>query len=827
MKINNNSKKSMTVGASSVCIQDINLENTKAVISILRDKIYTDKPKAALTETLCNAIDEHRKYGVERPVDVVITGKNLIIRDYAKGLDEAGVTKVFFQYMNSTKSNNDIDIGGYGIGAKAPSSYTSTWYVISYHGGKKTTYMSVIDGDVGKTYKMLEQECDVNNTGICVIIPLEGEDDWDRGREINNFGKLAHDLKSMIGFNSARNEVNCYYYPQGSAVVDYDDFEGLGDIDLSNGIAGFAGRWGAPITIKSLCEQKMSDYNGFKTYNIKDEILIIRSVTYGNRSIFKSDFFSGPRFWAYDGDICYNIKLSKEIRDKYRLDRTGCTFYFFFKRGEMQIAPTREDISMSTRVNAIIEDKLDKLNTELNDKLSEKFEAFLKENNTVFKAYNKVKDLVDFDFSEYGGAARSISKYPTVSNFAYVKSIAPKNGCSVVNCHVDENKTDNTWTVTSTYVRRYSAWGGYDIKPEDDCVFLIMESQQKHKAYYKAEWCKALIERRKQLGLPCYSNINVIMIETQACFDAHLNVTFGATSNDKKLLRKDVDWFHVDDIASLIPKRTITRVKKVTNTASNTVVSKKVVTDIWNDYKTYEVADLEGKKVLGILASDLISDSSFWKTFKSKIYAGSHKDLRSVFTWMTGFDMAVKVYKDDVKFWTKKGVVVCDASDENKRTEWIKEGIKRNKIVMVPYSISPLNFLDINNSISKAVGDCLNINAGSACVPEGQPFDMYSVQNFIEFFAPTVLDGWKAKQKDNVHDAIEALTPVEKEKLHNVIYAQCTCTSMSDIYRFSDMLGSGVQTEVHKRLQEQLRTACNEAYPVFETFVKKLEFQLD
>ena len=69
--------------------------------------------------------------------------------------------------------------------------------------------------------------------------------------------------------------------------------------------------------------------------------------------------------------------------------------------------------------------------------------------------------------------------------------------------------------------------------------------------------------------------------------------------------------------------------------------------------------------------------------------------------------------------------------------------------------------------------------------------------------------------------------PVEKEKLHNVIYAQCTCTSMSDIYRFSDMLGSGVQAEVHKRLQEQLRTACNEAYPVFETFVKKLEFQLD
>ena len=40
MKVaDSNNVKSMTVGASKVVIQDINLNNTKAVISILRDKI--------------------------------------------------------------------------------------------------------------------------------------------------------------------------------------------------------------------------------------------------------------------------------------------------------------------------------------------------------------------------------------------------------------------------------------------------------------------------------------------------------------------------------------------------------------------------------------------------------------------------------------------------------------------------------------------------------------------------------------------------------------------------------------------------------------------
>ena len=827
MKIDNNSKKSMTVGASSVCIQDINLENTKAVISILRDKIYTDKPKAALTETLCNAIDEHRKYNVKRPVDVILTGKNLIIRDYAKGLDEEGVTKVFFQYMNSTKSGNDIDIGGYGIGAKAPSSYTSTWYVISYHGGKKTTYMSVIDGDVGKTYKMLEQECDANNTGICVIIPLEGEDDWERGREINNFGKLAYDLKSMIGFNSAHNEMNCYFFPQGSTVMDYDDFEGLGDIDLSNGINTFTGRWGKPTQIKQLTEQKTCDYAGFKTYSIQDDILIIRSVSYGNRSIFKSDFFSGPRFWAYDGDICYNIKLSKEVRDKYRLDRTGCVFFFFFKRGEMQIAPTREDISMSARVNAIIEEKLDKLNTELNDKLSDKFEAFLKEKHTVYRAYNKVKDLVDFDFSEYG-SVRNISKYPAVSSFAYNKAVAPKNGCSVVNCSVEENETDKSWTVSSTYVRRYSTWGGYDIGTDDECVFLIMESEskQKHKAYYKAEWCKALIERRKQLGLPFCKTVNVVMVETQAIYDTHINTIFGSHTADKNLLRKDVDWFNVDDIAGMIPKRTVVRTKKTTN-AANKVVSKKIVTDIWNDYKTYEEADLEGKKVLGILASDLVADISFWKKFKTKVFNNGYKDFRPVFTWLTGFDMVVKVYKDDVKFWTSKGVEMCEAFDDDKRKSWIIDGIKRNKIAMIPSLLYPLRFLDNADHIKNKLGDMLDLNSGSAASPSGCSFDMYAVQNFIEFFSPNIINDWRAKQSKNVRDTINNIAKADKEKLFEAVYNQCTGTSMSDIYRFSDILGSNLRIEVEDILRERLRKSCEEARPVFEGLVKKLEFQLN
>jgi DNA topoisomerase VI subunit B len=105
----------------------------------MRDKIYSNKIRAVVREYACNAIDEHKKFGIERPVDIGLRyeGQETVFfcRDYAKGLDENGVRNIFGMYFRSTKSTSNDAIGGFGVGSKAGHCYNDTFFVVSHFRG--------------------------------------------------------------------------------------------------------------------------------------------------------------------------------------------------------------------------------------------------------------------------------------------------------------------------------------------------------------------------------------------------------------------------------------------------------------------------------------------------------------------------------------------------------------------------------------------------------------------------------------------------------------------------------------------------------------------
>lgn len=96
--------KSICGGIAEQVKQSISAERVGMAISILRDRIYSDKFKATLFETLSNALDEHVKYGIKRPVSIHLTKNELSIRDFARGLSKEDTFQVFFQYFESTKN---------------------------------------------------------------------------------------------------------------------------------------------------------------------------------------------------------------------------------------------------------------------------------------------------------------------------------------------------------------------------------------------------------------------------------------------------------------------------------------------------------------------------------------------------------------------------------------------------------------------------------------------------------------------------------------------------------------------------------------------------
>ena len=152
--------------------------------AFLRDKIYSDKILATIRETLTNAIDEHVKHNVDRPVETGLRlndqGKyEFYVRDFAKGLSDENLRNIFGMYFRSTKSHSNDMIGGFGLGAKAPSCYNDIFYVNSYHEGVKTCYMFTMGAnDRGSSVVQildLARE-DTNESGLEVFIEVKYSD---------------------------------------------------------------------------------------------------------------------------------------------------------------------------------------------------------------------------------------------------------------------------------------------------------------------------------------------------------------------------------------------------------------------------------------------------------------------------------------------------------------------------------------------------------------------------------------------------------------------------------------------------------------------------
>lgn len=139
----------------------------------MRDKIYSNKVLAVVREYICNAIDEHVKFNIKKPIEAglrhVGNEVEFYVRDFAKGLSEEKIRSIFGMYFRSTKSQNNQGIGGFGIGSKSFHCYTDTFNVTSYHNNSKTTYVCTLGGGdngipVGHIFKI--DDCKDNQTGI-------------------------------------------------------------------------------------------------------------------------------------------------------------------------------------------------------------------------------------------------------------------------------------------------------------------------------------------------------------------------------------------------------------------------------------------------------------------------------------------------------------------------------------------------------------------------------------------------------------------------------------------------------------------------------------
>lgn len=167
-------------GISDMASFGISQNDSAHIMNILRDTLYTKKILAVLREYSANAWDAHRMSGKGNiPIKVVIPTHlepTLVIKDYGPGLSHEEVFQVYTQYGASTKRASNVAVGQLGIGSKSGFAYSDSFTVISCNGGKKRTYVAILDASEKGLINLLDEQDCGEETGITIQIPVKPED---------------------------------------------------------------------------------------------------------------------------------------------------------------------------------------------------------------------------------------------------------------------------------------------------------------------------------------------------------------------------------------------------------------------------------------------------------------------------------------------------------------------------------------------------------------------------------------------------------------------------------------------------------------------------
>lgn len=292
--------------------QDFKIKANAKAFKILSSNLYKDKILAICRELICNAYDSHVQVG-KKDVPVVVTvptaaNPNFIVEDFGLGLSKEEVEQIYTTYFESTKTNTNELIGGLGLGSKSPFAYTTSFTVIATKDEVQNTFVAFIgDGGLPQISLLVTQPVPGKSNGVRVEVPVQSSD--------------------------------CYLFRDSLTKLQW--FETVPEVIGNSG-----------ITQHHLFKQ-LNEY-GFAT-----------EVSYKRNRM------------AVMGNIAYPISIdhienSDRIMSKIiSLTTYDINIYLKFDIGELDIAPSREELSYDKKTQEVILNKLVWLYSQLEQQYKE------------------------------------------------------------------------------------------------------------------------------------------------------------------------------------------------------------------------------------------------------------------------------------------------------------------------------------------------------------------------------------------------------------------------------------------------------------------------
>lgn len=337
--------------------QYFSIENKGMIFDILRNKMYSNPILAICREITCNARDAHREVGTpDLPIQIYLPNYNdpsLKIKDFGPGISPERISNIFIKYAASTKRNDNIQTGGFGLGAKTPFSYSDSFNIITCFNGKKYTYICFIDETKIGKISLLNEENTSQPNGTEIVIPVKS----------NDFSSFYSGIEFATRHWSTRPVVK----------------------DINNGFS-----W----------KEK-------EVYISGEDWVISRSVEWSKNFKAIIDEIEYPIQLNFDRSSALNLMPNQNIANFF--SNVSGDVLLYFKVGDLSLSASREQIYLDNATKDKLISKFEKIYNDFNANLQSKIDQcsnllqanvlFSNQIRYIFKDFNAAPDLKWQNFS--------------------------------------------------------------------------------------------------------------------------------------------------------------------------------------------------------------------------------------------------------------------------------------------------------------------------------------------------------------------------------------------------------------------------------------------
>lgn len=203
MIIANEKVVSQTDGIGNVTKAKVNAN--ARIFNFFSTMVYSNPYIAIIRELTANGVDAMCDAGrSDKPMTITLPTDFtpfMVFRDYGTGMSHEFMMgdPGFMTYTESTKTDDPNAIGGFGIGSKAPLSYTAQFTIKSFIDGVVNIYTVFKDEDDCPSIAHLGTSDTTEPNGVEIMFPVEGSD-------VQNFRDAA--FQCLTYFNPLPNLIN-------------------------------------------------------------------------------------------------------------------------------------------------------------------------------------------------------------------------------------------------------------------------------------------------------------------------------------------------------------------------------------------------------------------------------------------------------------------------------------------------------------------------------------------------------------------------------------------------------------------------------------------